>query len=39
MLKEFEINGTKLGVNLPPYIVAEVSANHNLKLISLVLAL
>ena len=29
MLKEFEINGTKLGVNLPPYIVAEVSANHN----------
>jgi len=29
MLKEFEINGTKLGINLPPYMVAEISANHN----------
>jgi len=29
MLKEFEINGIKVGINNPPYIVAEVSANHN----------
>lgn len=25
----FEINGTKIGKNSPPYMIAELSANHN----------
>ncbi len=25
----FEISGRKIGVNFPPYIIAEMSANHN----------
>lgn len=29
MNKEFEINGRKIGVEQPPYIIAELSANHN----------
>ena len=24
----FEINGTKIGIGLKPYIIAELSANH-----------
>ncbi|MBL18740.1 MAG: pseudaminic acid synthase [Flavobacteriaceae bacterium] len=29
MLNEIEISGTKIGTKHPPYIVAEISANHN----------
>jgi N-acetylneuraminate synthase len=24
-----EINGRRIGVNYPPYVIAEMSANHN----------
>ena len=29
MVKEININGRKIGLNQPPYIIAEMSANHN----------
>lgn len=29
MNKEFEVNGRKIGIEHPPYIIAELSANHN----------
>lgn len=29
MYKEIKINGRKIGINNPPYIIAEMSANHN----------
>jgi N-acetylneuraminate synthase len=29
MTKSIEINGRKIGPNFPPYIIAELSANHN----------
>lgn len=29
MISEIEINGRKIGFNHPPYIIAELSANHN----------
>ncbi|AIQ95512.1 pseudaminic acid synthase [Prochlorococcus sp. MIT 0604] len=29
MVKEININGRKIGLNYPPYIIAEMSANHN----------
>ncbi len=28
-MKEIEIDGRKIGENFPPYIIAELSANHN----------
>ena len=28
-LKMFSINGRNIGVEEPPYIIAELSANHN----------
>ena len=24
-----EINGTRIGIDYPPYVIAEMSANHN----------
>ena len=29
MIYEIEIDGTKVGPNFPPYIIAEISGNHN----------
>jgi len=29
MAKELTINGRKIGINHPPYVIAEMSANHN----------
>jgi len=28
-MKSFDIDTTRVGENCPPYIVAEISANHN----------
>ena len=32
MNKKININGVNIGVNYPPYIIAEMSANHNGKI-------
>ena len=29
VIKEMNINGRKIGPQEPPYIIAEMSANHN----------
>ena len=31
-LKEFSIDGLKIGESSPPYIIAEMSANHGGKI-------